>query len=131
MPGGMQTNERSKLDYIVNGDTSAASVTGPWVRVSNLNGSGFLVTCSGTPTGTFSGDGTAVEDPNVIAPTAAQIVAVDSPASFTAKQPAAVAVSTCFDYSPAPTVKWMRFKYTRSAGGAAGALQVAWFGRGV
>jgi hypothetical protein len=128
----VQTNERAKLDYIVNGDTSAASVVGPWVRVSNLNSSAFAVTCTGTPTGTFSGECTNVEEPNVgTIPTATQIVPADSPATFAAKQPAAAAVSSNFDFNPAPTCKWMRFKYVRSAGGAANALQVSWFGRGV
>lgn len=127
----MQTNERANLIYIVNGDTSAISVTGPWIRTGNMNSVGFAVTCTGAPTGTFSGEGTNVEDPTVIPPAANQLVPVDSPASFAAKQPAGAAVSTNFDYNPAPTVKWMRFKYVRGAGGAANALQVQSFARGI
>jgi hypothetical protein len=127
----VQTNERANLLYVVNGDTSLASVVGPWLRTGNHNSVGFAVTCTGTPTGTFSGEGTNVEDPTVIQPAAALIVPVDSPASFAAKQPAGAAVSTNFDYNPAPTIKWMRFKYVRGAGGAANALQIQSFLRGI
>jgi hypothetical protein len=127
----MQTNERANLNYVVNGDTSAVNVIGPWIRVGNMTSVAFAVTCTGTPTGTFSGEGTNVEDPTVIAPAANQLVPIDSPAAFTAKQPAGAAVSACFDYVQAPTVKWMRFKYVRGAGGAANALQIQSFARGI
>ena len=127
----MQTNELVNLNYVVNGDTTAASVTGPWIRCANFTSVGFMVEASVALTAVFSGEVTNVDNPTVIAPPAAQIVPCDSPASFTAKQPSAAPVSALFEYQPAPTAQGMRVKCVRSAGGAVGNLQIQSFARGI
>jgi hypothetical protein len=128
----VQSNWARNPKYIVNADSSA-NITGPWILVGNETSIGFAVTMTGSNTGTWSMEATQVDnvvDPNNVAPTAAQIVQVPSPAGWAALQPAAAAVSALFD-APAPSAMWVRLKYVRSANGAAASTNVQSFARGI
>jgi hypothetical protein len=127
----MQTNMALNRKYIVNGDSSASILNAPWIRIDNENSVGFAVTMTGSNTGTWSAEGTMVEDPVNFPPTAAQIVQIPAPAGHAGLQPAATAVSALFDFQPAPSVVHIRFKYVRSANGAAGSTNVQSLAKGV
>jgi len=118
--------------YIVNGDMSAASVVGPWIYLPDLDNVTFIATwtASSGPTGTWGVD---ISDAPIAGNHAgmgplggASAVANDLtlPTSMTAGNPAGSAGDWSFQFDPVPTATWIRFKYTRSAGGDATGLQV-------
>jgi hypothetical protein len=109
----------------VPGVATNASWVGPWVRVPKAGGIGFQVVMTGTgaPVGTWGADITDDDgDPNGATFTAVLgATPLTLTAAMTAQNPIgdSANINFLFDFNPAPSAKWIRFKYTRSAAGSA------------
>lgn len=132
--------------YIVGGDMSnavapdsrsAATIVGPWIRLLDVDSIGIQIKwpLSGTvasTTGAFDFEVTDDEDPSG-ARGGLGVKAITRTTDMTSANPsAATSGSATISLAGAscPRAKWGRLVYTRSAGGAAGALNVALNGRG-
>jgi hypothetical protein len=117
--------------YILNGNTSQ-SIAGDWIALGAKQpiGIGFQVSLSAvaTPIGLFVFEITNDIDPAVVT---VGPCALTLPSSFTALQPTdGLARSSLFDFSPAPSAKFIRMRYARTSGGGANGLSVAVYQRG-
>ncbi len=120
--------------YISAGDMSAASVVGAWIHIDRCIAFGLQVTWLGTssPVGVWGADITLDANPNIVGYVSVLgATALTLSASAVAQNPngSGVAGSYFFDFSPKPTGAWFRFKYTRTSGGAASALNAGFFGQ--
>lgn len=119
--------------YAQNAPSNAAAASYPWILIEGVDEVGWHVS-SDSVTGTYVWEVTslATDDPNKIAPSAAQIaVVILAAAEQTLATPAGVVVNHVFSFatestncSKLPRAKWMRMRSTRSAGGSATGLNV-------
>lgn len=123
------TNEHYALKAASNAPNSF-----PWIYIQGMTEVGFHVS-SDSVTGTYVWEVTslAVDDPNKIAPSAAQIATVTLVAAEqTLATPAGVVVNHVFTFGVAestncsklPCAKWMRMRNTSSGGGSATGLNI-------
>lgn len=132
---------KNNAAYIVGGDMSnatppdsrsAATIVGPWIPFNDQDAIGFQVKwpLTGTvasTTGAFDVEICDDEDPTgargglgpVAITRTADMTSLNPSAATSGKGQFTLAGANC------PRAKWIRLVYTRSAGGAAGALNVA------
>lgn len=105
------------------GVATNASWVGPWIPIRRNSSVGFQVVMTGTsaPLGAWGADVTNDDDPahGTLGATALTLTS-----AMTAQNPAADSanINFLFDFNPAPTARWIRFKYTRTSGGSASRL---------
>lgn len=120
--------------YAQNAASNAAANSFPWIYIEGMTEVGFHVS-SDSVTGTYVWEVTsiAVDDPNKIAPSAAQIaLVVLTAAEQTLATPNPAVVNHVFTFGVAestncsklPCARWMRMRSTRSAGGSATGLNI-------
>lgn len=98
---------------ITNGQTTGASITGPWVRIQPQQGFSFQLKWTGTTTGTMTFEVSNDDNPNSQAAIMGKSLL---PTAFPAAgNPAGAAGDYPFDFGPL-TYRWIRYVFTRSAG---------------
>ena len=128
-----------RIDYIVNGDMTAAAINGPWIRIRDMDSLSFKGKWSGASatTGSFDVQVTDDDDP-INRPSASPgPQAITRTAEMTAANPAGgtsgsfvFALGTGEGTGQMPRGKWARLIYTRTSGGNANALNVSFEARG-
>lgn len=116
--------------YIVAGDTSQASIVGPWIPLmrSSAASIGFQVNlpATGSPIGTFIFEVTDDDNPNFAGAILGPVtVTLAAPYSTTYQPTDGATRLENFDFGigqpvVCPTAGWIRMRYVRTSGGAVG-----------